>query len=107
MVGATPVPTQDGIAVGCTAFYYVVSSDGCWAIANYHGITLDNLYLWNPAFNGDCSDLFPNYYVGISRTVILTSIAQTSTITSKVIGSITTTSIPKISTLISTINTTV
>ncbi|KAF2790994.1 carbohydrate-binding module family 18 protein [Melanomma pulvis-pyrius CBS 109.77] len=92
-VGATPLPTQDGMAAGCTAFYFVVSGDGCWAIANDHGITLDNLYLWNPALNGDCSGLFPGYYVCISRTPVSTSITKPSTTT------------PKTSTLISTLKT--
>jgi LysM repeat protein len=65
---ATPTPTQDGIVAGCTAFYYVVSGDGCWAIANDYGISLDDLYLWNPALNGDCTGLWPTNYICVSRS---------------------------------------
>jgi hypothetical protein len=53
----TPTPTQDGMVSGCNSFYNVVTGDGCWAIANSHGISLDDLYAWNPALNRDCSGL--------------------------------------------------
>src|SRR5262245_8907450 len=60
---ATPTPTQSGMVSGCTSFYDVQSGDGCYDIAAANGITLDNLYLWNPALNGDCSGLYPDYYI--------------------------------------------
>ncbi|KZL86126.1 hypothetical protein CI238_09105 [Colletotrichum incanum] len=56
-----PGPTQPGIVTGCRAYYVAVGGDGCWAIANDHGISLDDLYAWNPALNGDCSGLWPDY----------------------------------------------
>ncbi|KAF9876845.1 hypothetical protein CkaCkLH20_05691 [Colletotrichum karsti] len=63
--GATPTPIQDGMVAGCKEFYYVVAGDGCWAIANDHGIALSDFYLWNPAVNngGDCFGLWSNVYV--------------------------------------------
>ncbi|WYZ42085.1 hypothetical protein EsH8_V_000980 [Colletotrichum jinshuiense] len=38
--GATPTPIQSGMVSGCKEFYFVKSGDGCWAIANDHGIAL-------------------------------------------------------------------
>ncbi|KAK6950779.1 hypothetical protein Daesc_007304 [Daldinia eschscholtzii] len=42
-------PTQTGIAAGCTKYHIAVKGDGCWAVANQYGITLDQFYAWNPA----------------------------------------------------------
>jgi hypothetical protein len=56
-----PGPTQPGIVEGCQAYYLAVAGDGCWAIADSNGIPLDDLYAWNPALNGDCSGLWPDY----------------------------------------------
>jgi hypothetical protein len=47
---------------GCKTFYKAVSGDGCWAIANANGITLDQFLAWNPAVQSDCSALWPDYY---------------------------------------------
>ena len=69
----------------CNKFYYVQSGDGCWTIANNSGITLDQLYAWNPALNGDCSGLFPDYYVCVgvqgsaTTTVGSTTVPATTT----------------------------
>ncbi|KAL2807585.1 hypothetical protein BJX63DRAFT_436907 [Aspergillus granulosus] len=60
---STPTPTQAGMVSGCTSFYYVQSGDGCYDIAANNGIALDNMYVWNPALNGDCSGLWPEYYI--------------------------------------------
>lgn len=59
----TPTPTQSGMVDGCKSFYYVVSGDGCWSIANDHGIELADFYDWNPAVGTDCASLWPDYYV--------------------------------------------
>ncbi|PKX93947.1 uncharacterized protein P174DRAFT_430919 [Aspergillus novofumigatus IBT 16806] len=48
----TPTPTQAGMVSGCTKFYLVESSDGCYDIAAAEGITLSNPFSWNPALNG-------------------------------------------------------
>jgi LysM repeat protein len=62
----------------CTSFSYVQSGDGCYDIAANNGIALDELYTWNPALNGDCSGLWPDYYicVGVGTT---TTTATTTT----------------------------
>lgn len=59
----TPTPTQSGMVSDCDSFYYVESGDGCWAIANEYGISLDDFYAWNPAVGDDCSGLWADYYV--------------------------------------------
>ncbi|KAK1984913.1 LysM domain-containing protein [Colletotrichum cereale] len=59
---ATPTPVQPGMISGCLKFYFVQKGDGCWAIANSAGISLDDFYKWNPAV-GDCSGLWPEVYV--------------------------------------------
>lgn len=81
---ATPTPTQAGMVAGCTSFYLVASGDGCWAIANGHGISLDDFYAWNPAVGTDCKDLWPTYYVCVgigsaSGTGTTTTALPTST----------------------------
>ncbi|RDB24798.1 hypothetical protein Hypma_007466 [Hypsizygus marmoreus] len=50
-----PGPTQAGIPSNCNK--YVLQQDGiyCYDMANNAGITLAQLYEWNPALNGDCS----------------------------------------------------
>ncbi|PIG86000.1 hypothetical protein AARAC_011340, partial [Aspergillus arachidicola] len=61
----TPTPTQEGMVLNCNRFYKVVDNDGCWDIANNHGITTDQFHAWNPAVQDDCSKLWPNYYPGM------------------------------------------
>ncbi|KAI1171965.1 hypothetical protein F4777DRAFT_590888 [Nemania sp. FL0916] len=62
----TPTPYQDGMVAGCEKFYYVVANDGCQDIANRWGITLSNLYDWNPGLNGDCTGLQLDTYICVS-----------------------------------------
>lgn len=59
----TPPPTQKGMVGGCDTFYKVASGDGCWAIADAHGIALDDFYSWNPAVKTDCTGLQADVYV--------------------------------------------
>lgn len=49
-----PAPTQSGIAPNCTKYYKAVAGDGCWAIANDNGITLEQFYAWNPVGESPC-----------------------------------------------------
>ncbi|KAK1758814.1 LysM domain-containing protein [Echria macrotheca] len=62
---ATPTPVREGMVQGCKRFYFVKSGDGCWDIANTHGIALSDFYAWNPVVNtgGECWGLWPDYYV--------------------------------------------
>jgi LysM repeat protein len=60
---ATPTPFQAGMTTNCKKFYKVVKDDGCWAISNTYGISLDDFYKWNPAVGGSCATLYPDNYV--------------------------------------------
>ncbi|KAL4962079.1 LysM peptidoglycan-binding domain-containing protein [Aspergillus stella-maris] len=60
---STPTPTQTGMIPNCGNFYFVQSGDGCWDLANEHGIELADFYAWNPAVKDDCSGLQANVYV--------------------------------------------
>ncbi|KAK8091448.1 LysM domain-containing protein [Apiospora hydei] len=57
---STPTPTQAGMAGNCDAFYLVQSGDNCAAIASSHGISLPDLYAWNPAIGSGCEALWGN-----------------------------------------------
>jgi hypothetical protein len=46
---AAPIKTQPGIVAGCTKYHVAQEGDGCWAVANQFGITLEQFYAWNPA----------------------------------------------------------
>lgn len=62
---ATPTPIQSGMVTNCNKFYYVAKGDGCYNIAASYSITLDQLYLWNPALN-ECKSLWPDTYICVS-----------------------------------------
>ncbi|KAL2793189.1 hypothetical protein BJX66DRAFT_339095 [Aspergillus keveii] len=59
----TPSPVQEGIAENCTEFYEVQVDDGCWDLADAHGIALEDFYKWNPAVKNDCSMLLYGFWV--------------------------------------------
>ncbi|KAI1373924.1 hypothetical protein F4677DRAFT_183928 [Hypoxylon crocopeplum] len=67
----TPTPVQAGMVSGCRRFYMAQPDDGCWAIANSAGISLDDFYAWNLALGTDCTDLWPDtwYCIGIAGPV--------------------------------------
>ncbi|KAK4241775.1 hypothetical protein C8A03DRAFT_30080 [Achaetomium macrosporum] len=69
-VVATPTPTQVRSPIAKPDMMRQCG-DGCWNIAKAEGISLDNLYAWNPALHGDCSGLWPTYYIciGVSSRV--------------------------------------
>ncbi|KAF3023087.1 hypothetical protein E8E14_013247 [Neopestalotiopsis sp. 37M] len=60
---AVPSPTQAGVANDCTAWHLVIDGDGCWAISQEYGISLDGFYALNPGVGDDCSSLWLDYYV--------------------------------------------
>lgn len=54
------LPGSSGVEQGCTRFHTVVSGEICLGIINYPenvGLTLDQLYSWNPAINSECTNL--------------------------------------------------
>lgn len=54
----------------CNQFYKVIAGDGCYDIANDHGIPLVSFYAWNPAVKTDYSGLQADEYVcvGVKST---------------------------------------
>jgi hypothetical protein len=64
---STPTPCQTGMAAGCTQFHLVVANDTCSSIASAVGITLSDLYTWNPAVGNSCAslDVAENVCVGV------------------------------------------
>lgn len=76
----TPTPTQSGMASHCNRFYLVQKDDGCADIASAESISLSDLYSWNPALNGDCSGLWPDYYICVGRSGpgVTTTVTTTS-----------------------------
>lgn len=65
-----PVPVAPGLVSNCDRCYTVVSGDYCYAVAQKTGITLSQLYLWNPSLTSDCTNLQLgyNYCVGVKTS---------------------------------------
>ncbi|KAB8073026.1 hypothetical protein BDV29DRAFT_158045 [Aspergillus leporis] len=74
----TPTPTQARMVSNCNKFYLAQPDDGCWAIANDHGIIEADLHACNPAIGTNCAKLWPTYYVCVG--VIVTTISPTVTV---------------------------
>ncbi|KAL6355273.1 hypothetical protein LRP88_10859 [Fusarium phalaenopsidis] len=72
----TPSPVQSGIASNCNDFYLVQAGDGCWAIANDHGIELNDFYGWNPAAKNDCGGLQAEVYVCVGVKASATTMSD-------------------------------
>lgn len=62
----------------CNKFYLVQSGDSCQGIVTRHGITLDDLYKWNPAVGTTCSSLWGNTHVCVG-VVGFTPVPSTTT----------------------------
>ncbi|KFY12573.1 hypothetical protein V492_03806 [Pseudogymnoascus sp. VKM F-4246] len=60
---ATPVPTQAGMSNHCNKFYKVKANDQCGSVASSQGISLAELYQWNPAVGRSCSALWADTYI--------------------------------------------
>ncbi|CAG8010468.1 unnamed protein product [Penicillium nalgiovense] len=76
---STPSPIQTGMVSTCNQFYKVVADDGCYDIANEHGIPLASFYAWNPAVKTDCSGLQADEYVCVGVKLTSTSAVVTAT----------------------------
>ncbi|KAI8285871.1 hypothetical protein K4K60_000891 [Colletotrichum sp. SAR11_57] len=50
------------MVAGCADFYFVVENDTCADIADRWGVSVDNLYAWNPDVKTDCSGLIAGDY---------------------------------------------
>ncbi|MCJ1257535.1 hypothetical protein MMC24_005361 [Lignoscripta atroalba] len=60
-VVSPPGPTQPGIAPTCNKYVMQQAGVYCYDMAVAAQISLDQLYTWNPALNGDCSGLWTGY----------------------------------------------
>ncbi|KAL4871036.1 hypothetical protein BDV12DRAFT_36740 [Aspergillus spectabilis] len=56
-----PGATQSGIPCTCNKYVMQKTDVYCYDMAVAAGITLQQLYDWNPALNGDCSGLWVGY----------------------------------------------
>ncbi|CZR70102.1 uncharacterized protein PAC_20003 [Phialocephala subalpina] len=63
-----PGPTQSGIPADCDAYAVTEAGDGCETFATRNGITLADLYLWNPVLDNACDNFWLDeaYCIGIS-----------------------------------------
>ncbi|KAK4209498.1 LysM domain-containing protein [Rhypophila decipiens] len=68
---STPQPIQAPMIAGCRRFYFVQPGEGCWAISDAAGISVDDFYLYNPAAAPDCGSMWSQIFVcvGISGPV--------------------------------------
>ncbi|KAM7196838.1 LysM domain containing protein [Rhypophila sp. PSN 637] len=68
---STPQPIQAPMIAGCRRFYFVQPGEGCWAISDAAGISVDDFYVYNPAAAPDCGSMWSQIYVcvGISGPV--------------------------------------
>ncbi|KAI8944635.1 hypothetical protein F4801DRAFT_571068 [Xylaria longipes] len=62
---ATPTPTQPNMTHNCNRFYKVKSGDLCYNIAASNGISVDQIYSWNPDVGDSCQFLYLDYYICI------------------------------------------
>ncbi|KAK3681706.1 hypothetical protein B0T22DRAFT_502239 [Podospora appendiculata] len=78
---ATPTPVQPNVATNCNKFHKVVSGNQCGTLAAQYGISLANLYAWNPTVGTACAGLWADYYicVGVIGSIPNTSIRTTTT----------------------------
>ncbi|KAG0137810.1 hypothetical protein HOY82DRAFT_644705 [Tuber indicum] len=63
-----PSPIQDGQPGDCDGWYLAKSSDTCNSISGIYGLTLAEFVAMNPAIGTECKNLYPGYYVCISRS---------------------------------------
>ncbi|EAW24579.1 uncharacterized protein NFIA_041570 [Aspergillus fischeri NRRL 181] len=63
-----PAATQAGIPSNCNAYAVTESGDGCQVFVDRNGITLAELYEWNPVLNKDCENFWLGeaYCIGVS-----------------------------------------
>ncbi|KAI1108517.1 carbohydrate-binding module family 50 protein [Nemania sp. NC0429] len=80
---STPTPVQTGIASNCNKFYLVQSGDTCDVIAAAKGVSVSNIYAWNPAVGvGTCTNLIAGDYICIGVIGFTTTTTTTTPPTS-------------------------
>lgn len=56
-----PGPTQPGATTECDEWYTTVDGDYCYLVEQQYGITLDQLRMWNPYLDEECSNMWLGY----------------------------------------------
>ncbi|KAH8178523.1 hypothetical protein LIA77_00042 [Sarocladium implicatum] len=74
---ATPTPIQEGMVGNCNKFYFVKDGQTCSSVLAESGLSLAQLYRWNPTVKSDCSGLWSKVYVCISTTDPITTTTTT------------------------------
>jgi LysM repeat protein len=85
----TPTPTQEGMVKNCNKFHLVAEGEGCSVIGQKYGVSLAQLYAWNPAIGSTCNNIWLNTYVCVG-VVGGTGTTTTSTTTTSAGNGITT-----------------
>ncbi|KAK0641333.1 hypothetical protein B0T16DRAFT_419663 [Cercophora newfieldiana] len=62
----TPEQTQGGMVDNCDAFYFVKQGENCETVLSKNGITLAQLYAWNPSVGSTCNGLWAEVNVCVS-----------------------------------------
>jgi hypothetical protein len=60
---ATPTPIQPGMTNHCNKFQLIKVGDQCGSVASSAGISLTELYEWNPSIGRSCTSLWADTYV--------------------------------------------
>ncbi|KAH7346290.1 hypothetical protein BKA65DRAFT_274098 [Rhexocercosporidium sp. MPI-PUGE-AT-0058] len=81
-----PGPTQAGIISTCNRYVLQQTNVYCQDMADNAGISLSELYAWNPALGGDCSGLWGGYAYCIGVTISSTTTSGPSEPTSTCTG---------------------
>ncbi|KAF3941517.1 Autolysin [Dactylella cylindrospora] len=59
----TPTPTQEGMIKNCKKFHFVQAGQTCEPIQKQYGVTLAQLYSWNPAIGPACQGMWAQTYL--------------------------------------------
>src|SRR5688572_31934633 len=62
---ATPTPIQEGMVGNCNKFYFVKEGQTCSSVLSENGVSLAQLYQWNPSVQSNCAGLWSKVYVCI------------------------------------------
>ncbi|KAM5435812.1 hypothetical protein MferCBS31731_006069 [Microsporum ferrugineum] len=69
-----PSPTLPNLAKDCDNFHLVASGDSCYTVQTKYGISADQLMMWNPSLNTECSNLWLGYYACVHVPGATTSV---------------------------------
>ncbi|KAH8690433.1 hypothetical protein GQ44DRAFT_720227 [Phaeosphaeriaceae sp. PMI808] len=78
----TPQPTQAGMVANCAKFYFVADGTSCSTVLSANGISIQDLYKWNPSVNSDCTGMWGGVNVCVGVLGGSTSVKPSSTVPS-------------------------